>query len=52
MDEKTGETIFDVLKSKHPAARVPEAFEMEDYDILLDSVDVDITDNIVQQVAW
>jgi hypothetical protein len=50
-DEKTGETIFDVLKSKHPAARVPEASEMEDYDILPDFVDVDITEDIVEQVA-
>jgi hypothetical protein len=29
-DAKTGENIFDVLQSKYPDARVPDASKMED----------------------
>jgi hypothetical protein len=49
---KTGKNIFDVLQSKHPAARFPEASKMEDYDTLIDFVDLDITEEIIEQVAW
>ncbi len=50
-DEKTGENIFDVLKSKHPAATDPDPSEMEDYEILPDFVDLDVTEDTVEQVA-
>jgi hypothetical protein len=50
-DEKTGENIFDVLKSKHPDAVIPDPSEMEDYEILPDFVDLDVTEDTVEQVA-
>jgi hypothetical protein len=50
-DDKTGENIFNVLQSKHTDARVPDASEMEDYETLPDFVDLDITEEIVEQVA-
>jgi hypothetical protein len=39
-DEKTGETILDVLQSKHPDARAPDTSVMEEYDTLPDLVEI------------
>jgi hypothetical protein len=46
-DEKTGDCVIDVLRSKPFDAQVPEASELEDYEILPDFVDIDITEEAV-----
>ncbi len=51
VDEKTGESVIDVLRSKHPDARVPDASELEDYEVTPDFVDLDITEEVVEKVA-
>jgi hypothetical protein len=51
IDDKTGDTVEEVLLSKHPEARVPEASKLPKYDELPDLVELDITDDIVQTVA-
>ena len=50
-DEKTGDTVLDVLQSKHPDARVPDTSVMEEYATLPDLVEIDITEEVVEKVA-
>jgi xanthine dehydrogenase molybdopterin-binding subunit B len=50
-DDKTGDTVLDVLQSKHPAARVPDTSIMEEYNTLPDFVEIDITEEVVEKVA-
>ena len=51
MDSKTHEPVIDVLKSKHPDARVLDASVLEDYKTLPNLVELDITEETVEQVA-
>jgi hypothetical protein len=51
LDSKTNEPVIDVLRSKHPDARVPDVSVLEAYEILPDLQDVDITEETVEQVA-
>jgi hypothetical protein len=48
---KTGEQVIDVLQSKHPDAQIPEASELEDSEIEPNFVDLDITKEVVKNVA-
>jgi hypothetical protein len=50
-DDKTGETILDILWYKHPDARVPDVSEFEMSATLLDFVDLDIMEDVVEKVA-
>jgi hypothetical protein len=51
-DEKTGLLAAKVLASKHPNARIPDADnKLSDYDKLPDFADLDITEDVVEQVA-
>jgi hypothetical protein len=51
IDDKTGNTVEEVLLSKHPEARVPDASKMPKFSELPDLVELSITDDIVQKVA-
>ena len=51
VDEKTGHSVEDVLRSKHPAARTPDISLFPPYDATPAFVDVDITADVVEQVA-
>jgi hypothetical protein len=51
IDEKTGDTVLEVLQSKHPESRVPDISLMEEYDSLPDFVELDITADTVEKVA-
>ncbi len=51
IDAKTGDTVLDVLQSKHPDMRVPDIALMEEYDTLPDFVELDITADTVEKVA-
>jgi hypothetical protein len=42
LDWKTNEPSIDVLRSKHPNARIPDISVLEEYEILPDLVEVDI----------
>jgi hypothetical protein len=51
IDDKTGDTVEEVLLSKHPAARVPDAAKMPEYPEVPDLVDLDIMDETVEKIA-
>ena len=51
IDSKTGDTVKEVLESKHPNLRVPDISLMEKYDTLPDLVEIDITATTVERVA-
>ena len=51
IDSKTGDTVKEVLESKHPKLRVPDISFMEKYDTLPDSVEIDITADTVESMA-
>jgi len=51
IDNKTGDTVKEVLESKHPNLRVPDISLMEEYETLPDHVDLDITADTVERVA-
>jgi hypothetical protein len=51
IDIKTGMPVIDVLKSKHPEARVPDVGDLPHYDETPEFVDVDITADTVESVA-
>jgi hypothetical protein len=51
IDEKSGNTISEVLESKHPDARTPDANSLPKYSNTPDFVDVDITEESVEKVA-
>ena len=50
-DAKSGESVGDVLRSKHPAARVPDVDLLHSYPETPAFVDVDITADVVESVA-
>jgi hypothetical protein len=50
-DKKTGLLVAKVLASKDPNARIPDANKLSDYDELPDFADLDITEDVVEQVA-
>eukprot|EP00978_Attheya_sp_CCMP212_P041002 scaffold229845_cov30-Attheya_sp.AAC.2 len=51
IDIKTGKPVIDVLKSKHPEARVPDLGDLPHYDETPECADVDITADTVESVA-
>ena len=51
IDEKSGDSVADVLASKHPDARTPEALSLHQCKITPDFVDVDVTEDTVETVA-
>jgi hypothetical protein len=50
-DEKTGDTVLEVLKSKHPDARIPKASEFKAYNNCPEFLDLDITEEVCCTVA-
>eukprot|EP00978_Attheya_sp_CCMP212_P023363 scaffold71500_cov33-Attheya_sp.AAC.2 len=48
---KTGMPVIDVLKSKHPEARVPDIGNLLHYDETPEFVDVDITADTVESIT-
>jgi hypothetical protein len=51
IDKKTGDTVEEVLKSKHPDARIPDISQLPKYDETPEFVDVDITEDVVETFA-
>jgi hypothetical protein len=51
VDEKTGDTVAEVLESKHPSAKTPDVAVLTDYPHLPDFVELDITDEAMEKVA-
>ena len=51
IDEKSGDTVAEVLASKHPEARMPVASSLHQYANTPDFVDVDVTEETVEKVA-
>jgi hypothetical protein len=51
VDEKTGNTISEVLESKHPHARILDANSLPKYNQTPNFVNVDITEEAVKKVA-
>jgi hypothetical protein len=51
LDSKTNEPVIDVLRSKHPDAKVPDISVLEEYETVPDFVDLDITEETVEQTA-
>ena len=50
-DEKTGDTVLEVLQSKHPDARPPDAENFKAYETCPDLLDLDITEEVCCKVA-
>ena len=50
-DEKTGLTVLEVLKGKHPEAIIPDAEVLEEYSEVPDMVPLDTTSDTVTEVA-
>ena len=50
-DEKTGKLVSDVLKDKHPNARVPEVSSLPTYPTTPELRNIDITANHIETVA-
>jgi hypothetical protein len=48
---KTGLPVSDVLDSKHPIARVPDANALPHYEELPEFIEVDVTENSVEDTA-
>eukprot|EP00978_Attheya_sp_CCMP212_P037687 scaffold180161_cov59-Attheya_sp.AAC.1 len=46
-----GKPVIDVLKSKHPEARVPDVGDLPHYDETPEFIDVDITADTVESIA-
>ena len=51
IDLKSGDTVAEVLASKHPEARVPDLATLHHFDNTPEFVDVDITTDTVEKVA-
>lgn len=51
IDEKTGDSVENVLRSKHPEARIPKATDLPSFTNLPDLVELDITTDHVSTVA-
>jgi hypothetical protein len=50
-DAKTGDTVLEVLESKHPDAKIPDASDFQAYDSLPELVELDITEEVCCKVA-
>jgi hypothetical protein len=50
-DDKTGDSVLDVLQTKHPSARVPDTSVTEVSGTLPDLVEIDIMEEVVEKVA-
>ena len=50
-DLKTGDSVSEVLASKHPEARTPDVHNLPTYSETPDFVDVDITESVVEHIA-
>ena len=50
-DEKTGLTVLEVLKGKHPEAIIPDAEVLEEYPEVPDMVPLDTTSDTVVELA-
>ena len=48
VDETTGDTVFSVLKSKHPDARTPDSTHLPSYKETPELIDLDITVEVVE----
>jgi hypothetical protein len=51
IDEKSGDSVADVLEAKHPDARTPEAASLHRCNTTADFVNVDVTEDTVKTVA-
>lgn len=51
IDEKTGDPVEEVLRSKHPDAKIADPSFLPKYDEVPDFVDLDITEDVVERVA-
>ena len=51
IDEKTGDTVLDVLKSKHPPARMPDEADLPEYAEIPEFIEVNVTEETVEEVA-
>ena len=51
VDSKTGKPVLEVLQSKHPPAVIPPVEELEDYEVVPDMLELDITADTVTEVA-
>jgi hypothetical protein len=50
-DEKTGKLISEVLREKHPSARIPELSSFPKYPTTPELRHIDITTNHIEMVA-
>jgi hypothetical protein len=50
-DEKSGDTVLETLKSKHPDATIPAASTLHPYSEVPDFNDIDVTEDVVESVA-
>jgi hypothetical protein len=51
IDEKTGDSVAEVLESKHPEAKIPDVRHLPTYAERPVLTDVDVTPNVVEHVA-
>jgi hypothetical protein len=51
LDEKTGDSVAEVLKSKHPEAKIPDVRHLPTYAERPVLTDVDVTPEVVEHVA-
>jgi hypothetical protein len=51
INKKTGDSVIDVLKSKHPDARIPTISSLPGYTTIPDYVDLDISEDAVKAIA-
>ena len=51
IDEVTGDSVTEVLKSKHPDARTPDTSQFPTYPNTPNFVDLDVTEEVVEAVA-
>ena len=50
-DEKTGDSVLETLKSKHPDAKTPKASDLQPYPNVPNFNDIDVTEDVVESVA-
>ena len=51
IDEKTGDTLREVLVSKHPELRAPDISTLEEHDTVPDFLELEFTADAVEKVA-
>jgi hypothetical protein len=51
INEKTNETVVDVLKSNHPEARIPDSSSLPSYTTTPDYVDLDILEDAIEGIG-